>query len=165
MRSSLVLVALQNYWVLCWTIISLWKIIFLLHACKSVHFHLYNFDRIQKHLSKQPTEQLVWLLCFDNFKARLLQFLAHRFPCTLLLQWLQNTAARIVNCNRTSCHTTPLLRELHWLPVSERVKFKIPLLVFKCSGGSTGWGQRGTVVPGCQQKGVPSEVSVQYILI
>ena len=31
---------------------------------------------------------------------------------------------------------TPILRKLHWLPVTLRVKFKILLLAFKCLKGS-----------------------------
>jgi len=32
-------------------------------------------------------------------------------------------------------HITPVLRELHWLPVRQRVKFKTVVLVFKCLHG------------------------------
>ena len=101
-------------------------------VCKSVQFHLYNIGRIRKYLSKQSTEQLVHALITS--KLDYCNSLLIGLPRTLLnrLQRLQNIAARIVNCNRTFCHITPVLRELHWLPVSERVKFKILLLVFKC---------------------------------
>ena len=30
------------------------------------------------------------------------------------------------------CNITPLLKELHWLPVEYRIKYKIVLLVYKC---------------------------------
>ena len=29
-------------------------------------------------------------------------------------------------------HVTPFLKELHWLPINERIHFKIILFVFKC---------------------------------
>ena len=32
-------------------------------------------------------------------------------------------------------HITPVLRELHWLPVSERIAFKTAVLVYKCLHG------------------------------
>ena len=47
------------------------------------------------------------------------------------LQYAQNTAARIVTQTRTFDHITPVLFDLHWLPVSYRIVFKILLLVFK----------------------------------
>jgi len=45
---------------------------------------------------------------------------------SILLQRLQsvmNAAARLVFSARRSAHTTPLLCELHWLKVPERVQF------------------------------------------
>ena len=47
------------------------------------------------------------------------------------LQHVQNTAARIVTQTRKFDHITPVLFDLHWLPVSYRIVFKILLLVFK----------------------------------
>ena len=34
--------------------------------------------------------------------------------------------------NRNSDHITPVLYDLHWLPVAQRIKFKVLLFVFKC---------------------------------
>ena len=31
-----------------------------------------------------------------------------------------------------SCHITPILKDLHWLPVVCRIKYKMLLLTFKC---------------------------------
>ena len=35
-----------------------------------------------------------------------------------------NASARLVYCAPKSCHITPLLRELHWLPVCYRIEYK-----------------------------------------
>ena len=43
------------------------------------------------------------------------------------LQRVMNASARLVYCAPKYCHVTPLLRELHWLPVRLRVDFKILL--------------------------------------
>ena len=51
------------------------------------------------------------------------------------LQMIQNNAARLVLRKRKCDHVTPLLRQLHWLPVKFRIKFKICLLVFKALNG------------------------------
>ena len=37
---------------------------------------------------------------------------------------------------RRSEHTTPLLRELHWLKVLERVQFRLCVLVYRCLKGT-----------------------------
>ena len=54
-------------------------------------------------------------------------------PDTLLnkLQRVQNCAAKIIFRKRKYDHVTPLLYELHWLPVKERIDFKVATLCFK----------------------------------
>ena len=51
------------------------------------------------------------------------------------LQRVQNAAAGIIFGTGKYVHSTPILRELHWLPVKERINFKILLLIFKGLGG------------------------------
>jgi len=48
------------------------------------------------------------------------------------LQLLQNAAARLVAGARRCDHISPVLAELHWLPVRQRITFKIAVLVWKC---------------------------------
>ena len=51
------------------------------------------------------------------------------------LQSVLNTAARLVALKRKDDHITPVLKELHWLPIKFRIQFKILLLVFKSLNG------------------------------
>jgi len=56
-----------------------------------------------------------------------------------LLQRLQsvlNAAARLVFSARRSKHITPLLRELHWLKVPERIQFRLCVLTHRCVHGT-----------------------------
>ena len=48
------------------------------------------------------------------------------------LQKVQNNAARLVTHTRKRDHITPVLMDLHWLPVKARVEFKILTTVYKC---------------------------------
>jgi len=48
------------------------------------------------------------------------------------LQLLQNRAARVLTFTPKFDHITPILKELHWLPVQHRISFKILLLSYKC---------------------------------
>jgi len=53
--------------------------------------------------------------------------------------WLQsvfNAAARLVFSARKSEHVTPLLQELHWLKVPERIQFRLCVLVHRCLHGN-----------------------------
>ncbi len=51
------------------------------------------------------------------------------------LQLIQNAAARILTRTRKYEHITPVLRSLHWLPVTFRIFFKVLLLVYKSLNG------------------------------
>ena len=47
---------------------------------------------------------------------------------TMLLEWLVAPKSMITLC-------TPVLKDLHWLPIRKRIEFKILLLTFKCMQG------------------------------
>ncbi len=47
------------------------------------------------------------------------------------LQLILNTTARVLTNTKKVDHLAPVLRSLHWLPVSLRIDFKILLLVYK----------------------------------
>ena len=51
------------------------------------------------------------------------------------LQRIQNSAARLVSMSKKYDHITPILKELHWLPIHSRIKYKIILLTFKAVHG------------------------------
>ena len=63
--------------------------------------------------------------------------LLYGLPETLLqkLQRVQNAAARLVTGTRKYEHITPVLKELHWLPIKQRIEYKILLLTFKALMG------------------------------
>ncbi|XP_034088047.1 uncharacterized protein LOC117556685 [Gymnodraco acuticeps] len=52
------------------------------------------------------------------------------------LQYIQNTAARILMRVRKYKHITPILKSLHWLPVSLRIDYKITLFTHQCIYGN-----------------------------
>ena len=45
------------------------------------------------------------------------------------LQRAQNSAARLISNSSRYEHITPVLKELHWLPVNLRIKYKLCLLM------------------------------------
>ena len=51
------------------------------------------------------------------------------------LQQLQNRAARLITGIGIRDHITPVLKELHWLPVELRIHFKVLLYIFKALRG------------------------------
>jgi len=53
------------------------------------------------------------------------------------LQSVQNAAARLVTGTRRCDYITPVLRLLHWLPVRQRVDFKVATLVHRSLSGNS----------------------------
>ena len=51
------------------------------------------------------------------------------------LQGIQNTAARLITYTLKYEHITPILKELHWLPVDSRLVYKYLLFTYKCLHG------------------------------
>ena len=52
------------------------------------------------------------------------------------VQRVQNTAARLVLRIPRHQHITPALQKLHWLPVRQRISYKIMLLTYKALHGT-----------------------------
>ena len=105
-------------------------------TCKSAMLHLYNIGRIRRMLPRKLCEQLVHALITS--KIDYANALLCGVPNVLLkqLQRIQNVAARIVTLTPRAAHITPVLRDLHWLPVKQRIQYKVCLLVFKCLHGT-----------------------------
>ena len=99
--------------------------------CKSAWYHLRRIGSIRKYLDMPSTKTLVH--AFITSKLDNLNSLLYGLPDKLInrLQRIQNAAARLVTRTRKHDHITPVLKELHWLPVRYRIDYKILLLTYK----------------------------------
>ena len=52
------------------------------------------------------------------------------------MQSVLNATARLVFSARKTEHMSPLLQELHWLKVPERIKFRLCVLTYRCLHGT-----------------------------
>ncbi len=102
---------------------------------KSAYYHLKNIARIRCFVSSQDLEKLVH--AFITSRVDYCNGLLTGLPKKTIrqLQLIQNAAARILTRTRRSEHITPVLRSLHWLPVTFRIDFKVLLLVYKSLNG------------------------------
>ena len=99
---------------------------------KSAYFHLRNISKVRKYLDIPTTKTLVQNLVISRIDY--CNSLFANLPLRLInkIQKVQNAAARVITKTKMRCHITPVLKELHWLPVRSRIQFKILLLTFKC---------------------------------
>ena len=100
-------------------------------TCKSANWKLRNISLMRKYLDQKSCKVLVH--AFVTSKLDYLNSLLFGLPeCQIRkLQMIMNTAARIVKGAKRRCHVTPLLKDLHWLPIDYRIKFKILMLAFR----------------------------------
>ena len=94
-------------------------------------FHLRNLRHIRSYFTKSSFETVIH--AFITSRLDYCNSLFAGLPASTLrpLQVAQNFAARILLKRSKFCHITPVLKELHWLPIESRIKFKIMLLTFK----------------------------------
>ncbi len=104
--------------------------------CKAAFRQLYSIRRIRKFLTREATETLIHAFIFSHLDY--CNGLLYDLPDYQIakLQRIQNMAARLVFKLPKFSHVTHLMVELHWLPVSYRIKFKLLLFVFKAVHGS-----------------------------
>ena len=76
---------------------------------------------IEKLIASMITSRLVY--CNATFAGVADEQIAH-------IQKIQNNAARLILKKSKRDHVTPLLKELHWLPVKYRIQYKLVTLAF-----------------------------------
>ena len=104
-------------------------------VCKSARFHLRNIGAIRNFLTDDAAAQLVH--SFITSRIDYCNSLLIGLPDTQIkrLQRIQNNAARIVSKVKKFDHISPVLRQLHWLPVHQRIVFKTLLLTYRIVNG------------------------------
>ena len=94
------------------------------------YFHIHHIGQINKFLPRQTRERVVNALVtprFDYCNSPLYGTVDKNF---VRLQRLHNTAARMI-MRVPKYDITTVLKKFHWLPVRERVYYKIMLLVYR----------------------------------
>lgn len=103
---------------------------------KSAFYHHKNISKLRGFMSKLDLEKLIH--AFISSRVDYCNSLLTGLPKKTIkqLQLIQSAAARVLTRTRRNDHITPILRSLHWLPVSYRIDFKTLLLVFKSLNGA-----------------------------
>ena len=96
---------------------------------------MHECHEYRKYIDRSSTEQIVH--SFVTSRLDMGNSLLFGLPDKQLsrLQRIQNTATRVVTLTKKHSHITPVLLDLHWLPISSRIIFKLMLMVFNALNG------------------------------
>ena len=103
--------------------------------CRNSFFHLRNVAKLRSIVSQKELEMAV-----HAFVSSRIDYCCSLYTCLNQsslhrLQLVQNAAARLLSRSKKSCHMTPILADLHWLPVSFRIHYRLLLITYKALNG------------------------------
>ena len=104
--------------------------------CQKSFYHLRNISKIRRMLSQEAAKKLVHAFVSSRLDYCNALLIGISSRCLQKLQYIQNSAARILMRVRKYEHITPTLKKLHLLPISSRVEYKISLLTHQCLYGN-----------------------------
>ena len=102
---------------------------------KSCYHQIPNIGQIRQYITKDACKTLVCSLvtsCLDYGNALLFEVNSGLIN---KLQWVQNTAARLITRTKKHNHITPVLVSLQWIPVQYRIQYKLLLYTFTALNG------------------------------
>jgi hypothetical protein len=105
--------------------------------CRTAYMHLHNISHIRRYITIDATKALGHAFVtsrLDYGNALLIGLPRDQIN---KLQRIQNMAARVITFTPCRDHITPVLKDLHWLPVKCRIEYKILLRVYRCLNGMT----------------------------
>ena len=105
---------------------------FITEKCKSAHFHLHNIRQMRRSIDMERCKTLVHSLIISQFDyANALLYGLPDYEIEKLYR-IQCSAAKLILNRHRRCSNDKALFDLHWLPISYRIKHKILCMVYKC---------------------------------
>ena len=92
--------------------------------CQNINYQLYSIGKIRKYLDKPTTEKMINSAVTSRLDYCNSPLYGINGYLVSQLQRCQNNAARIVSLRCKFDHITPVLKDLHWLPVEYRINYK-----------------------------------------
>ena len=99
-------------------------------VCRICYLELRRISAIRHCLSEHVTKKLLCALVLsrldycNSLLAGCPKYLLSKLPK------VQNNASRLIFRTTRSAHVTPMFHSLHWLPIEQRIEYKLSLLCF-----------------------------------
>ena len=98
---------------------------------KSCHFHIRDIRRIRHLLPLSAATALANSLVSSKLDYCNSLYSGISQANLNKLQRIQNSLARVITNTSKYQHITPILKKLHWLPIKQRIDYKLCLLTYK----------------------------------
>ncbi len=98
---------------------------------RSMYCYISTINKIRRFLDRETCIRAVMTLVISRLDYVNCLLLGQSQSALHGLQVAQNSAARVITRTGKREHITPVLKDLHWLPVHQRVKYKTLCLVYK----------------------------------
>ncbi len=102
------------------------------NLCKAVYLEIRRLKQLSKFVDRGSLQTLAASFILSRLDYCNALFKNMKGYQISKLQKLQNFAAKVVLGKSLYDHVTPCLFELHWLPISFRIDYKIAVTTFKC---------------------------------
>ena len=94
---------------------------------KTINYSLYSIGKIRQYIDTSTVKKMI--SCFITSRLDYCNSVLYGASGYLIcqLQLCQNNAAQMLSLRRESDHITSVLKDLNWLPVEQRIKYKVLL--------------------------------------
>lgn len=128
-------------------------------TCKSAWCNLFRISKIKKFLSTSQLKSVIQAFVISKIDQNNALLIGSPKCLTSKLQSVQNAACKLV-CNiRRFDHVEPPLADLHWLPVEQRIQFKVLLLCYKSLNSDGPAYLKELLIPYCPPRALRSGYS------
>ena len=103
--------------------------------CRNAWFYLHQIGRIKKYLTGEQVKSVIHAHVTSRLDQNNSLLLGLQKQKLTKLQHVQNAAARLISGTKLRDHISPVLRQLHWLPIEQRILYKVLVLVYKALNG------------------------------
>ena len=105
----------------------------IIKTCKAAYIEIRRISSMCQYLTEDTTKTLV-NSCIQS-RLDYCNSLLVGYPQTVIkpLQQVHNSAAKLILKFRRVEHAKRLLKQLHWLPIEQRIKYKVAFLAIKSS--------------------------------
>ena len=103
---------------------------------RTAYMHLHNISHIKRYITIDATKALVHAFATSRFDYGNVQLIGLSHDQMNKLQQIRNMATRVITFTSRRGHITPIVKDLHWLPVKCRIEYKIIRCVYRCLNGT-----------------------------